>query len=193
VTTRRLLIHAQGSRRLRWLVVIVLPGSHQPARASLSPLTPKTTNTHSKPKPNQNHNPTPTPPPQPARYSSMTGLKQLGALRFADELAHRGIPFWARYVLIPGHTDSARDIELFAEWAKKQPTIAGVELLPYHLYGKNKWEALGLRYPLEGVRTPPREEVARVIGRLEGAGLKVLCEASGAAAPLSSAHTGAHS
>jgi pyruvate formate lyase activating enzyme len=122
----------------------------------------------------------------------MTGLKQLGALRFADELAARGIPFWARYVLIPGHTDSEKDIDLFVEWAKKQPTLAGVELLPYHLYGKNKWDALGIRYPLEGVAPPPAGEVRRVVARLEGAGLRVLCEASGAAS-LAAAHTAAHS
>jgi hypothetical protein len=180
----------------------------------------------------------------------MTGLNQLGALRFGDELSERGIPFWARYVLIPGHTDSARDIELFASWAASMPTLAGVELLPYHLYGKNKvrggggkaetgcegglgravvcgrllppipcppeaplsdrprarktpsatlafstntqWEALGLKYPLDGVATPPPSEVRRVIGTLEAAGLKVLCDAGGGGA-LSGAHTGAHS
>jgi pyruvate formate lyase activating enzyme len=122
----------------------------------------------------------------------MTGLKQLGALRFADELGERGIPFWARYVLIPGHTDSRRDIDLFAAWAASMPTLAGVELLPYHLYGKNKWEALGLKYPLDGVATPPPSEVRRVVAQLEAAGLKVLCDAGGSGS-LSAAHTGAHS
>lgn len=126
----------------------------------------------------------------PEKYQGMTGLKQIGALRFARELGERGIPFWARYVLIPGHTDSQKDIDLLAEWASKQPTIAGVELLPYHLYGKNKWEALGLKYPLEGVPTPPPAAVRAVISKLEDAGVKVMCE-TGAAA-LSAAHTGAH-
>lgn len=128
----------------------------------------------------------------PNKYHEMTGLKQLGALRFAAELADRNIPFWARYVLIPGHTDSPDDIRLFADWAKDQPTLSGVELLPYHLYGKNKWEALGLKYPLEGVKTPPPSETMKVISELQARGLRVLCEVNAAAA-LSAAHTGAHS
>ena len=119
----------------------------------------------------------------------MTGLKQIGALRFARELTERGIPFWARYVLIPGHTDSDRDISMLADWAAGMPTLAGVELLPYHLYGKNKWEALGLKYPLEGVETPPPAAVRAVVERLEAAGLNVLCDAKAPPA-LSSAHTG---
>lgn len=171
----------------------------------------------------------------------MTGLKQLGALRFADELAARAIPFWARYVLIPGHTDGARDIAMLTgalraegggeagatrgrggrerrsrgrrawtssaraprahhappllpptEWASRQPSLQGVELLPYHTYGRNKWEALGLPYPLEGVETPEPAAVRAVVAALEGAGLPVLCDAK-VACPLSNAHTGAHS
>ncbi|GBF95872.1 pyruvate formate lyase-activating enzyme [Raphidocelis subcapitata] len=128
----------------------------------------------------------------PTKYRGMTGLKQAGALRFASELAARSIPFWARYVLIPGHTDGAADVAALAEWAAAQPSILGVELLPYHLFGRNKWEALGLRYPLEGVGTPPPAAVRAVVERLQAAGLNVLCE--GAAPPLlSAAHTGAHS
>jgi pyruvate formate lyase activating enzyme len=122
----------------------------------------------------------------------MTGLKQIGALRFATELAERNIPFWVRYVLVPGHTDSPRDIELLADWASRQPTLCGIELLPYHTFGKNKWEVLGLKYPLEGVATPSGEAVRDVVSRLEAAGLNVMCDAK-VPCPLSAAHTGAHS
>jgi pyruvate formate lyase activating enzyme len=60
--------------------------------------------------------------------------------------------------------------------------VQGIELLPYHLLGRNKWEALGLSYPLDGVQTPPLDAVLRVVNQLEGAGLNVICDAKRQAA-----------
>lgn len=57
------------------------------------------------------------------------------------------------------------------------PTLQGVELLPYHRLGVNKWEGLGLQYPLTGVDTPPLDKVMEVVQRLEDAGLNVICDA----------------
>jgi hypothetical protein len=50
------------------------------------------------------HPPPPLTPPPPHRYQAITGLPQLGALRFARELAERGIPFWARRAGAPAAT-----------------------------------------------------------------------------------------
>lgn len=58
----------------------------------------------------------------------------------------------------------------------------GVELLPYHLLGRNKWESLGLAYPLDGVQTPPLQDVLRVVEQLESSGLNVICDAKRQAA-----------
>lgn len=55
--------------------------------------------------------------------------------------------------------------------------LQGIELLPYHLLGKNKWDELGLKYPLVGVQTPPLAQTLEVVDKLEAAGLNVICDA----------------
>jgi pyruvate formate lyase activating enzyme len=121
----------------------------------------------------------------PEKYAGLTGLRQIGALRFAAELKARGIPHWLRYVLIPGHTDDDDGIQRLIKFCQdQQPALQGVELLPYHLLGRNKWEALGLQYPLDGVETPPLEQTLSVVERLEAAGLNVICDAKRQAAAI---------
>jgi pyruvate-formate lyase-activating enzyme len=82
-------------------------------------------------------------------------------LILSAELKARGIPHWLRYVLIPGHTDDDDGIQRLIKFCQdQQPALQGVELLPYHLLGRNKWEAMGLQYPLDGVQTPPLDDVS---------------------------------
>jgi pyruvate formate lyase activating enzyme len=97
-------------------------------------------------------------------------------LKFVAEVGARGIPLWARYVLVPGLTDDEAGIDAFIAFMCRQPTLQAVELLPYHLLGRRKWGVLGLRYPLEGLAPPPREQVLAVIARMQAAGLQVQCE-----------------
>lgn len=56
----------------------------------------------------------------PEKYAGLTGLRQIGALRFAEELKARGIPHWLRYVLIPGHTDDDDGIRRLIDFCHKQ-------------------------------------------------------------------------
>jgi pyruvate formate lyase activating enzyme len=112
----------------------------------------------------------------PDKYQKLTGIKQTGALKFAAELESRGIPYYLRYVLLPEMSDSPEDIRLLIEFSQKQKALQAIELLPYHLLGKDKWDHLGYKYPLEGMKTPSREHVHAIRQRLEDAGLTVLCD-----------------
>lgn len=56
----------------------------------------------------------------PEKYAGLTGLRQIGALRFAAELKARGIPHWLRYVLIPGHTDDDDGIQRLIKFCHDQ-------------------------------------------------------------------------
>ncbi|KAG2495280.1 hypothetical protein HYH03_006553 [Edaphochlamys debaryana] len=112
----------------------------------------------------------------PLKYEALTGMKQETAFRFADELAERNIPFYVRYVLVPGYTDGPKDLQRLSEWCHKQPTLQGVDLLPYQQLGRKKWEVVGAPYPLGGVSPPSPEAVRRVKQLLTGQGIRVLCE-----------------
>jgi pyruvate formate lyase activating enzyme len=39
--------------------------------------------------------------------------------------------------------------------------VEKVEILPYHRMGVYKWQQIGKKYPLEGVRTPTADDIER--------------------------------
>lgn len=53
-------------------------------------------------------------------------MKQGPALRFAEELAALDMPYFLRYVYIPGYTDDPRDIDKLIEFAKVGKLVAAV-------------------------------------------------------------------
>lgn len=53
--------------------------------------------------------------------------------------------------------------------------MQAVEVLPYHLLGVQKWEEMGLEYPLAGQRTPTNAETMEFVRQLTERGIPVLC------------------
>jgi len=68
----------------------------------------------------------------PKLYFQMVEVKQKVMLDFAKAVADYGVPLVIRFVLVPGMTDTRGEVEALVEWAKRQPTLVGVEMLPYH-------------------------------------------------------------
>jgi len=108
----------------------------------------------------------------PARHRALTGMDIGPTLDFARRLAARGKPVWVRFVLVPGLTDAAEDIEDVAAFAGGLGNVRRVDVLPFHQMGRFKWKALGLRYQLDDVRPPSAEEVERACAAFRAAGLK---------------------
>lgn len=112
----------------------------------------------------------------PSKYQTFTGLKQKIAFEFVDTLVFQyGVPFHFRYLYIPGFSDDMADVDSFLDYAVTyKPVLRGIELLPYHRLGIEKWKAMGIPYPLEHVQVPSKEDTQRVKNRMEERGFEVL-------------------
>jgi pyruvate formate lyase activating enzyme len=108
----------------------------------------------------------------PERHRRLTGMDVAPTLQFARRLAEQARPVWLRYVLVPGLTDDAREIEQVAGFAAGLGNVERVDVLPFHQMGRFKWKKLGLEYALEEVPPPTPEAVARACAIFRGAGLE---------------------
>ena len=82
-------------------------------------------------------------------------------LAFARYLSDNGIHMWIRQVLVPGYTDDEQDLLKLKEFISTLKNVDRFEFLPYHDMGKYKWEKLGVKYELEGVRVANDDDVNR--------------------------------
>lgn len=111
----------------------------------------------------------------PEQHRALTGMESTLTLALLQHIAARGIPLWIRYVLVPGWTDDPADIERLGALLDQLPpgSVQKIQVLPYHLMGRYKWETLGIRYELEGVEPPPKPEIERVKAQLAAHGYEV--------------------
>ena len=87
----------------------------------------------------------------PDAYRALTGQPIDRTHAFVEAVRKAGTPMWVRHVVVPGVTDGEAHMQALAGYVRTLPNVQRVELLPYHLLGVNKYAALGLPYPLEGV------------------------------------------
>jgi pyruvate formate lyase activating enzyme len=91
----------------------------------------------------------------------LTGLSNKNELNFARYCSENSIKIWIRQVLVPGYTDNEEDLKKTKEFINTLKTVEKVEVLPYHNLGNTKWENMGIKYPLEGVKIPTEEEILK--------------------------------
>lgn len=84
---------------------------------------------------------------------------------FLAELDRRALPTWLRRVVIPGKTDSASSVRSLNETARKYPCVEKIELLPFRNFCKEKYDALGLPFPLADV-DPPKAAAVEALAAL---------------------------
>ena len=90
----------------------------------------------------------------------LTGKSNAHTLAFAKFLSERGKKMWIRQVLVPKITDGEDTLRRTRAFIQTLSTVEKVEVLPYHTMGINKYEKLGIEYPLGDLAAPSKERVA---------------------------------
>ncbi|WP_238881304.1 pyruvate formate-lyase-activating protein [Clostridium sp. YIM B02551] len=82
-------------------------------------------------------------------YEKITGRNIDESLKFLHLANKMNKKMWIRHVMMPGVTDNEESINKLGEIIRSLNNVERIEILPYHLLGVNKYEALGMKYKLE--------------------------------------------
>ena len=84
-------------------------------------------------------------------YQKITGSNMQEFNKFLQVVIKMQKKLWLRSVIVPGINDTKEYILKLKKYIKDIPNVEKVELLPYHLYGVDKYKELNIKYPLDGV------------------------------------------
>lgn len=84
-------------------------------------------------------------------FNYMTGQNIDEFYKFLDICQRLNKKLWLRQVIVPGINDTEKYILKLKEFISKIKNVEKIELLPYHLYGVDKYQKLGVEYKLKGV------------------------------------------
>ncbi len=80
----------------------------------------------------------------------LTGSSNEFELKFAEYLSSENKRIWIRQVLVPTVTDRKEDLLNLKKFLSCL-NIEKFEFLPYHDFGRTKWEGLGVKYELDNI------------------------------------------
>jgi len=102
----------------------------------------------------------------PADYARHTHGSLEKVLAFLAKLQEMGRDTWIRHVVVPGINDTPEDVDRLADLIRGYDCIKKVEFLPFRKLCLEKYESLGIPFPLE--HTPQMDEIdlARLYNRL---------------------------
>lgn len=81
-------------------------------------------------------------------YTRYTGGSLAHTLGFLSLTREMNVPLWVRHVVVPGFTDSEQNMRALAALLQDFPNLQKVELLPFHKMCIEKYEAMGIPFPL---------------------------------------------
>lgn len=101
------------------------------------------------------------------KHFELTGVRNQQILTNLKELLHRRYNVKIRMPMLKGINDSQQEIEKLIEFLmpyRDYKNFKGIDLLPYHKLGVNKYNQLGMEYALEGDPSLSEEDLDRIEG-----------------------------
>lgn len=100
-------------------------------------------------------------------YKRNTGSGIGPIFAFLDELAAMGKPTWIRQVVVPGINDTEADMRALKEIVSRYPNIERVELLPFRKLCLEKYDEMGIEFPLRDTPEMKQSDVDRLYEYLD--------------------------
>jgi pyruvate formate lyase activating enzyme len=110
------------------------------------------------------------------RHREATGVDNSLILENIRRAASSGASLVIRFPLIPGINDDEENLSAMAEFLAGLERPLPLEILPYHEFGRGKFESLGLSYPLadRNIAAPEKEKIDKTEDFLRRKGVQVI-------------------
>jgi pyruvate formate lyase activating enzyme len=111
----------------------------------------------------------------PKRHRMLTGKTNRLILNNAQLATKSGVKIQFRMPVIPGINDSLDNIKMVSSMIKDLQGEEGtIELMPYHMFGLSKYEALDRAYFLKRVSRAEPDYIATIVNKFEKMGVQCL-------------------
>lgn len=97
-------------------------------------------------------------------HQKLTGQGNANILAFAKRIANSGVEIWVRHVIVPGLTMDDEEFRALGRFIAQLKTLRALDVLPYHSMGQEKYEKMGMEYPLKGVPEATRAQAEHARG-----------------------------
>jgi pyruvate formate lyase activating enzyme len=108
-----------------------------------------------------------------AQHQKYTGVSNIVILDNLRNLSKKGKKILIRIPIIPRINDAPEEITRMCDFIASLDTIQGIDLLPFHKIGKNKYTRLHLHYKMEKFFEPSIEDLLDLKKKFEVLGFPV--------------------
>lgn len=91
-------------------------------------------------------------------YHNLTGYSIKESLKFLETAINMKSTFWIRQVVVPSIHDNDDYMIRLKRFVDKIPNVEKIELIPFHRLGKEKYDKLGIEYPLGNLSDMSKEK-----------------------------------